>query len=138
MIIVTRQLIDFTQNIKHDIIADINMLEKLKEELSQIKKNTPITIYDLGVLDNRLQKEANIKDHINKTGTNPIIGSRNIEFKDIGKLYNTEKGIVTMCCGEKLNLNYSNPSHYLCVFSILAFYLGFNNIEAIIVNQKGY
>ena len=138
MIIVTRQLIDFTKNIKHDIIADINMLEKLKEELSQIKKDTPITIYDLGVLDNRLQKEANIKDHINKTGINPIIGSSKIEFKDIGKLYNKEKGIVTTCCGKKLNPNYSNPSHYLCVFSILAFYLGINNIKAIIVNQKGY
>ena len=138
MIIATRQLIDFTKNIKHDIIADINMLEKLKEELSQIKKDTPITIYDLGVLDNRLQKEVNIKDHINKTGINPIIGSSKIEFKDIGKLYNTDKGIVTTCCGEKLNPNYSNPSHYLCVFSILAFYLGFNNIKAIIVNQKGY
>ena len=138
MIIATRQLIDFTKNIKHDIIADINMLETLKEELSQVKKNTSITIYDLGVLDNRLQKEVNIKDHINKTGINPIIGSSKIEFKDIGKLYNTEKGIVTTCCGEKLNPNYSNPSHYLCVFSILAFYLGFNNIKAIIVNQKGY
>ena len=138
MIIVTRELINFRKDIKNDIIADVNNLQKLKEELLQIKKETPITIYDAGLLDNKLQKDAKVKDHINKTGANPIIGNKQIEFKDIGKLYNADKGVVTTCCGKKLNLNYSNTSHYLCVFSILAFYLGFNNIEAIIVNQKGY
>ena len=133
MIIITQEVFNTKKETPHDIVADINRLEKLKTELSQIKKNTPIEIYDLGVIKKEQQETLKVKDHINKTGINPIIGSDKIEFKDISKLYKNKKGIVTTCCGKNLNLNHKNPSHFLCVFSVLVLYLGFTNITGFII-----
>ena len=134
MIIITQEVFNLKKETPHDIVADINNLEKLKTELSQIKKNTPIEIYDLGITKKAQQESLKVKDHINKTGINPIIGSDKIEFKDISKLYKNKTGIVTTCCGKNLNLKHKNPSHFLCVFSVLVFYLGFTNISGFIIN----
>ena len=136
MIIITQEVFNLKKETPHDIVADINNLEKLKTELSQIKKNTPIEIYDLGVTKKAQQESLKVKDHINKTGINPIIGSDKIEFKDISKLYKNKTGIVTTCCGKNLNLKHKNPSHFLCVFSVLVFYLGFTNISGLIINNN--
>ena len=134
MIIATKELINQKKDFKYNILADINNLKKLKEELFKIKKDTPIKIYDIGIIKKESEKIIEIKDHINKTGINPIIGSKKIEFKDIGRLYKNKKGIVTTCCGKRLSLNHENPSHFLCVFSVLVFYLGFSNIWGFIIN----
>ena len=136
MIIVTQELINQNKNIKHDIVADIGSLEKLKKELSQFPKKTAIKIYDLGFIEKELQETVEVKDHLNKTGINPIIGSDEIDFKDISRLYKSKKGIITTCCGKKLNLNHKNPSHFLCVFSVLIFYLGFSNISGFIIKSN--
>ena len=134
MIIITKEAIDAKKEIPHDIVADIHNIEKLKKELSLIKTHTPIKIYDLGFIKKEAQKTIEVKDHLNKTGINPIIGSNEIDFKDISYLYKSKTGIVTTCCGKDLNLNHKNPSHFLCVFSVLVFYLGFTNISGFIIN----
>ena len=105
MIIATKELINQKKDFKYNIIADINNLKKLKEDLSKIKKDTSIKIYDIGVVKKESKKTIEVKDHINKTGINPIIGNDKIEFKDIGRLYKSKKGTVTTCCGKSLNLN---------------------------------
>jgi len=135
MIIATQELVNMKKQINYNIVADINNLERLKNDLSQIKKNTPIKIYDLGTLSKQSQEILEVKDHINKTGINPIIGYSKIEFKDISKAYKAKTGIITTCCGKRLNLNYQNPSYFLCVFSVLVFYLGFKDISGFIVNN---
>ena len=66
--------------------------------------------------------------------TNTIIGSDKIDFKDISLLYKSYIGIITTCCGKDLNLDHKNPSHFLCFFSVLVFYLGFTNISGFIIN----
>ena len=134
MIIITKETVDAKKEIPHAIVADIHNIEKLKKELSLIKKSTPIKIYDLGFNKKEPQKTIEVKDHLNKTGINPIIGSNEIDFKDISCLYKSKTGIVTTCCGKELNLNHKNPSHFLCVFSVLVFYLGFTNISGFIIN----
>ncbi len=136
MIIITQEIINAKKEISHDIVADIHNIKKLKKDLSLIKKNTPIKIYDLGFFEKGSQKIIEVKDHLNKTGINPIIGSDEIDFKDIASLYKSKTGVVTTCCGKILNLNYKNPSHFLCVFSVLVFYLGFNNISGFIINYE--
>ena len=135
MIIITQEIINAKKEIPHDIVANINDIEKFKKELSRIKKNTPIKIYDLGAVEKGAQKFLEVKDHLNKTGINPIIGSDKIEFKDTSCLYKSKKGIVTTCCGKKLNFTHKNPSHFLCVFSVLVFYLGFTNISGFLINN---
>ena len=70
------------------------------------------------------------------TGINPIINNKHINeilFQDISKLYNTNEGEVTTCCGEKINTEHQKASHFLCVFSIMLFYLGYKNLQAYIV-----
>ena len=135
MIIATQELINTSKSIKHDIIADINDIKKFKKELYQIKKNTPVKIYDSGFIKKESLEILEVKDHLNKTGRNPIIGNDKIHFKDIGSIYKSKTGIITTCCGKRLNLNHKNPSHFLCVFSVLVFYLGFTNISGFIINN---
>tara|TARA_Y100001970_G_C14117503_1_gene794449 strand:+ start:228 stop:644 length:417 start_codon:yes stop_codon:yes gene_type:complete len=136
MTIITKEVLDAKKEIPHDIVADIQNIEKLKKDLFLIKKNTPIKIYDLGLIKKEPQKFLEVKDHLNKTGINPIIGSDVIDFKDISGLYKSKTGIVTTCCGKTLNVNHKNPSHFLCVFSVLIFYLGFTNISGFIINNN--
>ena len=136
MIIITKEALSEKKERPHDIVADIKNLENFKKEVSLIKKDTPIKIYDLGFVEKNFQEIVEVKDHLNKTGKNPIIGGDEIEFKDISLLYKSKTGIVTTCCGKKLNLNHKNPSHFLCVFSVLVFYLGFSNISGFIFNKN--
>lgn len=136
MIIITKEIINAKKEIPHDIVADIHNIKKFKKDMSVIKKDTPIKIYDLGFLEKESKKIIEVKDHLNKTGINPIIGSDKIDFKDISCLYKSKTGIVTTCCGKSLNLNHKNPSHFLCFFSVLVFYLGFTNISGFIINNN--
>ena len=136
MIIITKEALREKKKRTYDIVADIKNLEKLKKEASLIKRDTPIKIYDLGFVEKKSQEIIEVKDHLNKTGKNPIIGSDEIEFKDISLLYKSKTGIVTTCCGKNLNLSHKNPSHFLCVFSVLVFYLGFSNISGFLINNN--
>ena len=135
MIIITKELFEKKPEMKHDYVAKIERLEEMRQTISCIEnKNTEIIIYDLGSKYPKNPQLLEVVDHINKTGINPIIGMKKIEFKDISKLYASNKGIVTTCYGEKTNTSHIYASHYLCVFSILVYYLGFTNIKGFIVN----
>ena len=137
MIVATKELVDYKKDFKYDIIADIQNIEGFKRAMSKIKnKNSLIEIYDLGVLLETEKEIISIKDHINKTGINPIIGSKKIEFKDVSKLYSSKTGVVVECCGDNQIDKNKNSSYFLCVFSILSFYLGFNKISGFIVNKE--
>ena len=52
-------------------------------------------------------KMVQVNDHINKTGSNPLIGKQeflDIDFIDMTGAYSFDKkAIVTVCCGETLN-----------------------------------
>ena len=136
MIIVTQEIIDKKINIDYDAIANIKDIKKLKKRLLEEELNEEIKIYDMGIVKSSSNKICEVKDHVNKTGQNPIIGNEKIEFKDISKLYGSKNGITTTCCGKDLNLNHETPSHYLCFYAILIFYLGFTNIKGFIINYE--
>ena len=136
MIIVTQEIIDKEINIDHDAIANIKDIRILKKKLLEVDLSEEIKIYDLGIVKSSSNKICEVRDHVNKTGKNPIIGNKKIEFKDISKLYGSKNGITTTCCGKDLNLNHENPSHYLCFYAILIFYLGFTNIKGFIINYE--
>ena len=79
-----------------------------------------------------------VKDHINRTGNNPLIGRQSqlgFDFIDITNLYNySGKGVITDCCGEALNNKYDYPSHYLCNISVLARAVGIKRLQAFLYN----
>ena len=101
-------------------------------------------ITELNITDATYSKEiaagkmVQVNDHINKTGSNPLIGKQ--EFLDIDFIVMTgaysfeKKAIVTVCCGEALNKKYKYPSHFLCHISILANALKIQTIKGNLYN----
>ena len=83
-------------------------------------------------------KMVQVKDHINKTGSNSLIGKQeflDIDFIDMTGAYSFEKkAIVTTCCGETLNKTYEYPSHFLCHITILAHALKIPTIKGNLYN----
>ena len=83
-------------------------------------------------------KMVQVKDHINKTGYNSLIGNQellDIDFIDMTGTYTFEKkAIVTVCCGETLNKTYEYPSHFLCHITILAHALKIPTIKGNLYN----
>ena len=83
-------------------------------------------------------KIIKVKDHINKSGTNLIIGNQNflkIDFIDLSKIYNYDsESIITTCCGTHLNSQFDYPNHYLSNITILAHALKIPQIHAFLYN----
>ena len=79
-----------------------------------------------------------VKDHINKTGSSPLIGKQiflEIDFIDITGAYSFDKNaIITVCCGETLNKTYEYPSHFLCHITMLAHALKIPIIKGLLYN----
>jgi purine nucleoside phosphorylase len=65
-----------------------------------------------------------VMDHINNTGSSPLIGKQaflDIDFVDMTGAYTFENNaVITNCCGEKLNKNFTYPSHFLCHITLMA------------------
>ena len=110
-----------------------SVLKKILNNIDQL------IIYDI-TETKRAQRGAiiSVSDHINRTGTNPLIGQQKelgIDFIDITMLYSKKTNAVnTDCCGKKLNRKYPYPSHYLCNISILAKAMNVQNIAAFLIN----
>ena len=88
----------------------------------QKKPNVDVYIYDETY--NKKQKNAHkqhVKDHINKTGTNPLIGESK-KFIDISNLYVKHKeAIITTCLGKsyyKRKKRIKNPSTDIGIIAI--------------------
>lgn len=112
------------------------------DECYSILKNKKIK--DLSITDLTSTKLINynkiikVKDHINKSGTNLIIGKQkklNIDFIDLSKIYNYDSdSIITTCCGKNLNTQFDYPNHYLSNITILAHVLKIPQIHAFLYN----
>ena len=79
-----------------------------------------------------------IRDHINNTGANILLGQQKTlktDFTDLTSLYSQDQtGVLTTCCGEKLNIEKEYPSHYLCHPAILARAMRINMITGYLFN----
>ena len=105
------------------------------------KKITELHVTD-ATYSNKIPKGETIqvKDHINKTGSNILIGRQtllNINFIDMTETYSFEKNaIITVCCGETLNKNFDYPSYFLCHITILAQALKIPTIKGFLYNTR--
>ena len=106
----------------------------------QSNRHNEIEVYDLTQIKNRDVKEIiPVRDHINQTGHNPLIGNQQrlgIDFTDLTYIYKEQtNGVVTFCVGDRFDSE-SPPfkSAYLCNISILARAFGINTINAFLVN----
>ena len=72
IIIATKELISVQPDFKKDIVADINDLARLQNEIKKVKNTQEnITIYDIGKINTSNKKQIKMKDHINKL--NPVV-----------------------------------------------------------------
>ena len=117
--------------------TSINIFNKIK----QIPFDQ-INIYDQTYNPKHKQDEIiEIKDHINKTGGNPLIGNQDKlheQFFDISKLYSGYKGITTTCLGksfEKNKKDHKYPSTYMCQIAITAKALRDCKIKGFLINR---
>ena len=121
-------------NIKNPIILpnnSFNVFNKLST------KSKTLYIYDLGF--GSKNKITPIKNHINKTGINPLRENRekNINFYDITNIYKKQgNSKIAECFG------FHNPTpknnkyiqtRFLCNHVITAYFLGFKNIFAYVI-----
>ena len=126
-----------TESIKinpKNIAGTIKILKSLKQQT--------IEIYDITHNPQMPHNEKIIvKDHVNQSGNNPLIGIQNqfLEpFIDISNTYNVKNGIITVCLGahyDKHKNNHEYPSTYLCHVSILAKAIGVKKINATLINK---
>ena len=111
----------------------------ISQIIQKLQGKKKLEIFDL-TSSNKHPNHAmlNVKDHINRTGINPLRKKQKnltIDFLDITKLYKEKKeSIITDCCGKNLNNIFTYPSHYLCNISILAKHLGIDDISAFLIN----
>ena len=79
-----------------------------------------------------------VQDHINRTGTNVLMGKQKflgIDFIDMTNIYQNHKNsIITDCCGETLNNKYEYPSHYICHITTFAHIMNIKNIHGFLYN----
>ena len=126
-----------TESIKinpKDIAGTIKILKSLKQQM--------IEIYDITHNPQMPHNEKIIvKDHINQSGNNPLIGIQNqfLEpFIDISNTYSVDNGVTTVCLGahyDKHKNKHEYPSTYLCYVSILAKAIGVKKINATLINK---
>ena len=126
-----------TESIKinpKDIAGTIKILKSLRQQM--------IEIYDITHNPQMPHNEKIIvKDHINQSGNNPLIGIQNQfldPFIDISNTYNVDNGVITVCLGahyDKYKNKHEYPSTYLCYVSILAKAIGVKKINATLINK---
>ena len=139
MIIITQQLAKKLPA-EHPLLINkiINPLE-ITSHIKDIAKKSKLIIYDATKISNKpVGSIFGVKNHINRTGTNSLIGQQKKSrqtFIDISTLYKQrEHFIITHCCGQKLNMKLAFPSHYLCHISIYAKFIKIPEISAFLIN----
>ena len=143
--IVTEEL--FNKQGEFDFGCSLTVLETQdhKKNIKTIAalKNKEIYIYDTTRTDKHENNAVlNVKDHINMTGHNPLIGNQHLidsPFVDISEIYVDQIGVVTECLGqafEKKHRYFKYPSHYLCYFSILCAAAGISKVSARLINIR--
>lgn len=101
-------------------------------------------IKEIHIIDSTKTKKANsgtilsVKDHINRTGSNILIGKQKflgIDFIDMKNIYSYNKeSVITNCSGKILNKNHEYPSHYICHIATLAHAININKIHGFLYN----
>ena len=114
-----------------DTIKILKTLKKYSIEIYDITHNPQIPH----------NEKIIVKDHINQTGDNPLIGIQNQfseAFIDISNIYSAEDGVTAVCLGthyDKHKKQNEYPSTYLCYISILAKAIGVKKISAALINK---
>ena len=116
---------------------------KMIEFLLKNKNKETVLVIDKTHNKNSKKKKLFVKNHVNKTGENPIRGKQALSkepFFDITSVYEkTKEGIITTSLGKKyskMKNKEKHPSTYLSNIVILCKALGFNKITGVLINNQ--
>ena len=139
--IITKQLADKlpkNSKLKTHIIVNPKNFNQLYNQLT-LKKIQTIHITD--ITKNNEMKQGTIfpiKDHINRTGKNILMGKQKqlgIDFIDSSTIYTPQAdSIITDCCGSRPGKQYKYPSKYICHITTLACALDIKIIYGFLYN----
>ena len=142
IIIITKPLKNFLTKTKQKL--NYNFVFTNTQQFINIfinNNNNNVIIYDITESPSKI-KTISIKNHINKTGTNPLIKNQKklkIDFLDITSIYSCKikKGKTTTSLGKKYNKHKNRtktPSTDLANIAILCKALKFKKIKAKLIN----
>ena len=140
LIVISKELALSGISYPKGIVLDFNKSEACIEFLKSAEAKE-ISIYDI-TKTNKFDHETifSVNDHINCTGTNPLVGRQQklgIDFVDMTGVYRQKRdGVITHSCGERLNKKYKFPSHYLAHFVIFSRTFKFQSIAGYLINYK--
>ena len=130
------------------IVVSSNKYEKLIKKLAN-KEKQEVLIFDTTTNQNHRNLEIiEVKDHINKTGENPLIehqksfNQRFIDITDIYKPNNHTQARTTTSKGKRTTTNtHKRPnqkyaSTYLCNIAIICAALQFKKIRGFLINVE--
>ena len=142
--LITRELYEQKDLLPKKLMGTVVDSSSTKDIVSVFGRRTTeeINIYDLTYnQDIKTRELIHVNDHINQTGTNPLVGWQHklgIEFIDLTNLYKrNKKGIITTAVGggqSKNGIKY--PTRYLCHITIVARAIGVKSITAKLVNSQ--
>ena len=120
-------------NIPLCISVDPTNIEELIKIMNK-NEEKKVTIYDYTTTNKIKSKQLiSVKDHINNTGSNILLGKQkllNIDFIDMSNIYTYDiKNIIATCIGEN-NIEADYPCSFLCNISTLARALNYTLIKA--------
>ena len=136
-VLITKELNDSSLNFPKGIVVDARNVEKCVDKLKGLDRQR-ITVYDL-MQNPKLPNNSTftVKDHINCSGSNPLVGRQSfmgVDFVDMSNVYRASDGGITHFCGEVYNLKYEFPSGFLAHIIILCRAMKFQKINAILIN----
>jgi len=143
LIIITKQLSELLP-LNHKLQKYLSIdPTNFREMYNLFKTSTDkeLCIYDATTTKNLKYGDiVRIRDHINNTGTNILIGLQQtlkIDFPDTTNIYSqNQRGVITTCCGKKINIEKKYPSHYLCHPVTLARVMQINTITGYLYNVR--
>ena len=141
--IITKQLSEFLpkdHKLQNHVSIDPTNFRAMYN-LFKTSTDKELCIYDATASKNlSCGQIVRIKDHINNTGTNILIGLQQIlkiDFPDATNYYSQDQnGVITTCCGKKLNIEKKYPNHYLCHPVTLARAMQINIITGYLYNIR--
>ena len=143
MTIITKQLSEFLpidHKLQNYLSIDPTNFQAMYN-LFKTSTDRELCIYDATNSKNlKCGQIVRIRDHINNTGTNILIGLQQtlkIDFLDATNFYSQDqKGVITTCCGKKLNIKKKYPSYYICHPATLARAMQINRITGYLYNVR--
>ena len=142
-IIFYTKLLSSIENKRDVKIFNNENFEETKKEILKIKKNQNIEIWGATNSEKHKNKEILlVKDHINFSGYNPLIGKQKkikTNFPDMTNVYEQHKNAIITISRGKYFLEediYNYPTQYFCYFAIIARSLGIKKVRGFLVNQK--